>query len=275
MKLVGKSLPGITPVDLAADSKTVARYTLGRDATIVKLSVYVDGFGLGAGDQVMRGVIYDTAGNLLGQSDEVLVLDGQAAGWVDLAFAVGVKLLAADYDFGVIGGPQDSSVRLYTDLAIGAGRANTDSYANGASASFGSATVLDSDLSIFGTYTTAWVPPSGLPDLELARLPWSAAQKALSGGVNPPIPASLGWYGSAFDKDATGAFVLVRDGGKLAALVGERLGISLGSRLVYAYCKAAAVLNSDEDLAVPRRAYSALSLPTIVPVQVEVSVIAS
>jgi hypothetical protein len=67
--------------------------------------------------------------------------------------------------------------------------------------------------------------------------------------------------------------VLVQDGGKFAAMVGERLEISLGARTVYAYCKGTAVLNGDEDLAVPRRVYSALSLPTTVPVPVEVSVV--
>lgn len=118
MKLLGKTTKGGTRFELGSDTKRVARVTVLQPANVVKLSIYVDGLGSGNGDQVMRGVIYDSGGALVAVGDEVIVHDGQAAGWVDLpltAYPHGVPLLAASYDFGVIGGAQTNSIRVYGD----------------------------------------------------------------------------------------------------------------------------------------------------------------
>lgn len=119
MKVIGKTRPGATQFEIVANTKRVARYLWLLPARAVKLSVYVDGLGSGNGDQVMRGVIYDASGSLVAMGDEVLVHDGQAAGWIDLTFAAfpfGVKLTGgAQYDFGVIGGVATNSIRVYGD----------------------------------------------------------------------------------------------------------------------------------------------------------------
>jgi hypothetical protein len=119
MKLVGKTRPGGTAFEIGSDTKRVARYQFPQPCRIVKLSIYVDGQGSGSGDQVMRGVIYDATGNLVATGDEVRVLDGQAAGWVDLPFASypgGVQIAAgALYDLGVLGGANTNSIRAYGD----------------------------------------------------------------------------------------------------------------------------------------------------------------
>lgn len=119
MKLLGKTRIGGTPFELVGNTKRVARYAVPFATSVPKLTIYVDGLGSGNGDQVVRGVIYDSGGSLLAMGDEVLVADGQAAGWVDLPFTTypgGVQLPAAgNYDFGVLGGVQTNSVRVYGD----------------------------------------------------------------------------------------------------------------------------------------------------------------
>lgn len=155
------------------------------------------------------------------------------------------------------------------------GRMNVDTYRDGASSVFGAATPVDSDMSIFASYTTAWVSRDR-PEAEIARLPWAEAQSILgsTGGIaSTATPGVCGWYGSTFDDDP-GAFALVAQDGPFKDKVGQRLAISNGSRLAYVFCKAAAPLNEGEDLAVSQRVYAALDLLTTVPIEVSVEVLA-
>lgn len=118
MKLIGKTTVGGFSFDLPADTKRVARYNVPVATRIVKLSIYVDGLGSGVGTQVMRGVVYDASGTLIAMGDEVMVNDGDPASWVDLTFSSfvgGVPVLAGLYDFGVIGGANTNSIRVYGD----------------------------------------------------------------------------------------------------------------------------------------------------------------
>lgn len=118
MKVIGSTHKGAVPVELVADTKRVARYAVPLEVLVPKLTLYVDGLGSGSGDQVVRGVIYDSVGVLRATSDQVTIHDGQAGGWVDLPFSAypgGVPLVAASYDFGVISGGNTNSARVYGD----------------------------------------------------------------------------------------------------------------------------------------------------------------
>lgn len=124
MNLIGKLRPGVNVDEVPANYKRVGRYmTPVVETMIVKLTLYCDGLGSGAGDQVLRGVIYDTRGNLIAQGDEIVVRDGQAPGWVDLPFTTypgGVPLLpGVAYDFGFLAGDRPNTVRVYGDPSAG------------------------------------------------------------------------------------------------------------------------------------------------------------
>jgi hypothetical protein len=114
-----------------------------------------------------------------------------------------------------------------------------------------------------------------IPEDQYARLPFPAAQSVFSEtalDAGTLRPGSCGWYGTEFDDDP-GSFALVQDGGTLVDLVGQRIAVVYGDRTVYAYCKATAVLNAGEDLAVTRRLYAALEVLSQVPIAVEVGLL--
>lgn len=116
--IVGKTSAGSLAAELGADTKRVARFAVPSPVRAAKLSAFMDGLGSGAGPQAVRGVIYDAAGALVAEGDEVWVEDGQEAAWVDLPFEStkgGVELDAATYDFGVLGGGAGKTIRLYGD----------------------------------------------------------------------------------------------------------------------------------------------------------------
>lgn len=311
----GKTSSGPFWNNNGSDSKQAVKFTLALNGQLVlKLSAYLDGNGPGAGSQNVKAVIYSDAagapGVLLATSAQQVIAHAQAAGWIDFTFATPPLLAAGTYWLGLIfdvnsnvsrwaydngaanqwafnsdsysdgpanpfGTPSYGNVvfSIYaTFIDQYEGRGNTDSYADGAAAAFGAPTYIGYDLSLFATFVTLWAAGER-SDEELARLPWDAAQKALDGGTDRPVLAVCGWYDPSFDGDDLGAFALVQQGGALADLVGERLAISTMNRRAVVVCKAAAVLNDGEDLAVPRRVYAALNLPAQVPIPVEVAVI--
>jgi hypothetical protein len=116
--IFGRTAIGVTPTALALDTRHTSVVTPLRAELLSKVTVYLDGQGSGVGPQVARAVIYDAAGNLFAESAEVVVLDGQAAGWVDFSFDgtvyLGKPMPVQTYRVGVHAGGATSSIRLYT-----------------------------------------------------------------------------------------------------------------------------------------------------------------
>lgn len=268
MKWFGRADVGATTVELNADVKRAARFNLAASGNVSKASVYLDGQGSGTGNQVARVAVFDAVNTLLGTSDEVTVLDGQPPGWVDFLFtdAKGKLALAVgDYYIAVHGGAVANTIRLYgTDPHGMGGKWNADTYGDGASNPFGAATAVTSDFAAFVTYFTPYAAPDET-DLYYSRLPYPEAQAVLSVGGpvrNSARPVVLGWHSTFLDAEK-GSNALVRDGSALAALLGERVRISLhGSadrRQVFAYVHNVMPADELEDISVTRLLYSRLS----------------
>jgi hypothetical protein len=264
----GRSSLGVTPVALAADTKRAARFHMPVGGNVAKASVYLDGHGGGSAEQVARVALYDALNALLTVSDEVAVAQAQAAGWVDFPFTAAagkVALASADYYLAVHGGATNSTIRLFTDDPHGAGgQWNADTYSDGASNPFGAATALTSNFSAFVTYFLPFVAPVE-SDLYYSRLPLPEGQAVLgSTGIvkRSAIPVQLGWH-STFTDPEMGSNALVRDGGPLMGLLGERIRITTHGKaaaaVVYAYVHGVMPAASLEDLSVTRLLYSQLS----------------
>jgi hypothetical protein len=118
--IVGRFTKGTTPTTLAADTKVIVRYPFTAQTRLPKLTVWLDGLGSGSAtaiQQVMRGIIYDSADKLVAQGVEIVVASGQAGKWVDLPFTNipgGVLLQATDfYGIGFHAGPSTNVIRVY------------------------------------------------------------------------------------------------------------------------------------------------------------------
>lgn len=267
MKLLGKTTHGATAIELAANTKRVAPALTSVAVRVVKLTAWLDGLGSGIGNQAVRGVIYDSTGNLLALGEEVIVADGQSVGLVDLPFAAypeGVPL-GLDFDLGLLAGPAGNTVRVYgDDQGVVSSKWNADTYADGASAAFGASTTSNFDLTIFATYVSAWSPPTE-DEYDLAQYPFDVAQATL-GATGPvastAVQAAAGWHGTKLD-DGVGAFVVVDPDGPCADFVGKRVQVTLNegtqARRVWAFCHRASPLDPGDDLSLTRRLFAQLA----------------
>lgn len=118
--IVGRFTKGTVPTTLAADTKVIIRYPFTARTRLSKLTVWIDGLGSGSGvafQQVMRGIVYDSADKLVAQGVEVVVAAGQVGKWIDLPFTNipgGVLLPATDfYGIGFHAGPSTNVIRVF------------------------------------------------------------------------------------------------------------------------------------------------------------------
>jgi hypothetical protein len=264
--IVGKTAKGATTYEMAADTKRVAYADFPAAARVPKLTAYLDSLGSGAGPQAVRAVVYDAADALVAQGAEVQVAPDSLARWVDLPFDApgGVEVRAPGvYALGLHAGPTTGNVRAYGDAASPrGGKWNADAYADGAAATFGAATAVASDLSVFATAFSAWEPPFE-EDAWYARLGFAEAQRKLGETQptgDPPLVAYCTWHGTSTD-DEQGSFALVSADGPLRPLVGERLRITRADSpsFVYVYAHNAADFAVDDaEISLTRPAFMAL-----------------
>lgn len=276
MKIAGRiDAVGLTPTVVAADTKRVARFNLPQAANVSKGSMYLDGLGGGGGGpQVCRMVVYDVADNLVAQSDEVSVAQGQSAGWVDFAFSAyrgKLALAAGDFFAGLHAGPFSNTIRMYVSPAAhGMGsKSNADTYSDGPSAAFGAATAVTTDFACYLAYFTPYASlQPAESDLYYSRLPLPEAQSILGVGgpqVGTRRLVSVGWHDTFIDPEM-GSAALVRDGSDLVDLfLGERVRVTRQQvtkpRTVVAYVHNVADANAfDWDLSLSRRLYAQIAL---------------
>lgn len=246
MRLAGRIDAGSAAYEIPADTKRATRLTMPRTGNLAKGSAYLDGGGSGVGAQVARLAIYDVNSSLLGQSDEIVVADGQAPAWVDFPFSLAdgaLGLPAGDLFAAIHAGALSSTIRVYGDDPHGAGgKSNADTYSDGPSNPFGAATGLTADLSIFLSYFEAYadIQPRET-DLYYSRLPLEQSQSIFA--LGGPLEAharliDVGWHSTFLDPEI-GAVALVRAGSPLEDLLGERIRIrthgTATSHAVYAY----------------------------------------
>jgi hypothetical protein len=281
--LIGETRVGDTITAVAKDTKRVASFTLSAPTRIVKLSLACDGGGGAAPNNFakLRPVIYQ--GNaLIAMGDEVTVASGDPVRWVDLsflaAFPSGVVVGAGTTELGVIvgGDPNVLRVAQIDPLAPG-GRWNADTYTDGATTTFGTATSLTANMSIFATASPVWVERDTAQMDVIARLGWTDAQRLLLSAtlVSPIFSTTAGWHGTVVDPNR-GSFAVVRNGGPLADLVGERLklttvGNNARTCLVYVF---QGVSSLEHDISLARRAFASLELLAKDTVDVKIEVLA-
>lgn len=247
---------------------------------VVRVAALLNASAAANGQQRFRAVLASDAGAVLAVGPEVLVAAGSPAGWVSLPFdPAGLAVAEGACRFGVHGGPT-GDLATYARQSAGADRYSYSVAYGALGASLGApaSTTTGPHLFILETLD-GWVAPD-VPDEQLARLPWDAAQRALA--VSGPVRASrrsavASWHGVDTDPER-GAFCIARSDGALADLVGERVRVAfrVGTRE-----RAVAVFCHDEqdfpdglveDISLSRRAFLALApwaMETI-PVTVEV-----
>lgn len=275
--------PGYIAGEVTSDQKLVMRVTWPWQKNVSKVSIYLDGQGSGIGDQVARAVIYDAATNaLVAVGDEVVVREGQKPGWVDFSFSAlkgKLALVPGDIFVGLHTGLAANTIRMSASGPHGGGgKFNLDSYADGPSSPFGTATAVNWDFALYVMAHDSYAPPDET-DIYLSRLPFSDAEAALrtaGRGLSTPRLADAGWHDTFIDPE-TGAVALVRAGGAFEDLLGERIRVStqtpVDRRVVIAYVHNLADPDAfDWDLSLSRHLFSQVSLlaKETVPVLVEV-----
>jgi hypothetical protein len=267
--LTGETRVGDTITPLAPDTKRVSEFALVEDTRLVKLSLACDGAGGAAPTlrALLRGVIYQ-GDALLAVGDEVVVMSGDSLSWVDLPLLAdtpeGIIGAEGAIEYGVIVGGDPGVLRVaQIDPLAPGGREHADAYADEPTDPFGADTPLTATMSIFATGSLLWAPRLGEGMDMIARMGWLDAQEFLAGTVLsiPTFDVTATWHGTVVDANR-GAFAIVRRGGPLAGLVGERIRVStLGAQprscLVYVW---AALPSLEQDMSLARRAYAALDL---------------
>jgi hypothetical protein len=163
----GKQTAGASNGSADGDRVYLSRYVMPEAGRIIKLTLYTNGQGSGAGSvQALRGVIYNTVNGvpttLIRQAVATAVWDNQASGWVDLEFDFGFDLPAGTYAIGVHTGRNSAVSRLFYDT-VGTTQAwrydaPAGSWPNGAPATLGTLVNQGRNYSIYATYIAAGVP---------------------------------------------------------------------------------------------------------------------
>lgn len=159
-KTFGRTDVAATPSGGMTANYKRASYAFMRDdsAVLTGLYAYLDGRGGASGSQQLRMALYRMAGNntadaKLVESDVVTIIAGTAPGWVH--FPVPPIRLQEYYGYYIAlqSGPTGGVVRNYGDGPanwIG----NADTFADGASATFGPASSGTVTLSMYGTFSS-------------------------------------------------------------------------------------------------------------------------
>lgn len=274
---------GDTIAALAPDTKRSAEFPLLFPARLTKLTIAVDGAG-GAPpttSATLRGAVYQQS-VLLAVGDEVVVMSGDPLSWIDLPLVgqtpSGVAAAAGDIEFGVIVGGTSGVVRVAQidpDPPYGGGRTNADTYSDGPSNPYGSATSMSATMSIFGTITQDWTEnPETTYDV-IAAMGFLEAQRLLSGELQTEaFETTTSWHGTTVD-DNRGSFAVVLASGPLADLVGQRVLVTskTHARSVLVYVTAA-LSTLDADFSLARRAFAQLELLSADFLDVHVQVVA-
>lgn len=281
--LLGETRVGDQIAPMQPDTKRSAEFPLLTAGRITKISIAADGNGGAAPttSATLRGAVYQ--GNvLLAAGDEVVVMSGQSLQWVDLPFTAGtpggVAALPGQVEFAVIVGGDPNVLRIAQidpDPGYGGGRTNADTYSDGPTNPYGSATSMSATMSIFGTVTQDWASNTATSFDVVARMAFLEAQRLLAGQLqDTSFEATTSWHGTSVD-DNRGSFAVVLAGGPLASLVGQRVQVTskTHNRSVLVYVTAALPI-LDADISLARRAFFELELLSADFLDVHVQVVA-
>lgn len=151
---VGKTSVGASLAQLSANKKRGSAYTASTDMDLTDVYAYLAGSGA-AGSQTIRAGIYDMSNgvpnNLLGSSPEQTVAGNAAGAFVRFTLSTPVHVTAGQtYVLTLLTGDTNAVVDLSLD-PTGGFFVDDDTYADGFSAAFGTATTDPRGISIYAT----------------------------------------------------------------------------------------------------------------------------
>lgn len=161
MATFGKTDVGATDAAFpSANSKSACKFTLSEAGYVTKLTIYYQSAGGHEGGNA-KGLIYSVDES--GEPDALIAVTEEVAvpysifDWVEFPFSSPVYLEAGDYYLGA-----HSANRLVSKAATtGTNRYNSDTYSDGASDPFGSASSSSLQKSVYATYYTTYPPGEG------------------------------------------------------------------------------------------------------------------
>jgi PKD repeat protein len=157
----GTTTPGGNNDAPTADWKEVSKFTAPAAGNVVKVTGYISGLATSSGSQPIRAVMYaaNSSGNpgaLLGVSNQVTVVAGQAYAWVDFKFPSPVAVQPGLVYMGyIVGAPTNKRVIQLKKQSISGDQKynlNSGGYAAGPSNPFGNASTANAHYSIYATY---------------------------------------------------------------------------------------------------------------------------
>jgi subtilisin family serine protease len=161
----GKTTVGAKSDVFSSNRKRVNKYALSTNASVSKLSIYLQPTS-SSGTQPIKGVIYADSsgapGSLVAVTNPLTFASTNTAGWYDLTFPTPVALAPGNYWIGVITGTSSGVAGYRYDSVANSRDYNANTYTAGPSNPFGPVTTIDSQqMSLYATYTVP--PPASTP----------------------------------------------------------------------------------------------------------------
>jgi hypothetical protein len=250
------SLPA-TSQTASADSAYTSVVTMPERGRVGYVSAWIEN-PTGA-PVLVRPVIYAAPlGLLVASGDPVSIPAGKAPGWVELLLGDVPVLADGDYEVGV---QAAGAVKLGYTASAGTSHTWSDTFSDGPIGDApGGATSQARDYAFWVHYRTLEDIADDLDDELYAELGWASSQEMLSATPvvpNSAVQATCGWHGISYDSKV-GAFAIVRTGGPLADLVGERLKITADDQVIYVSCRDERDIV--EDISLSRAAFARVAL---------------
>ena len=152
----GTTTVGANAYSFVANFKRANPYQLTVAGSVSKLTIYLQPTAQ-SGTQTLRGFIYTDAGgvpgSLVATTAERVFSSSSAAGWYDLTFASPVHLAPGTYWLGTITGATSGVIGFRYTPVPHSRLTNANSYAAGPSASFGTGSPDNQEMSLYATYT--------------------------------------------------------------------------------------------------------------------------
>jgi len=194
----GLTSVGTNTDKLVGGRKRVSHFQLSAAGSVSKLTMYLAPT-TAVGQQVMEGVVYagqaGVPGTLMGVSNEFTFHSTDPAGWYDFVFPSPVALQPGIYWIGVISGNSNNVTGFRYNPVAGARAFNTDSYNDGPSNPFGSATIDSEQISVYATYTSAPGAPvnTGLPTVNGSAVQGQTLSAQPGSWSNSPTSYAYQW----------------------------------------------------------------------------------
>lgn len=280
--IIGPVVTGVTDRSFAGEDLFVINRVVPRDTYLTRIGALLQG-SAGDVDQRVRAVLY-SGNNLVAFSDETVVMHAQPEAWLWFPMPA-LPLAAGTWRAGLHMGPAHGVISIKR-FANGSGSYDdylARPYAAGPPALLDSGDLTSSNVElnlVVETHDLVRVP-TDVTDDYLATLPFDLAQRTFRAGATlrgTRRIAVAGWFGTTFDPHV-GSVCLVRAGGPLADLVGERLLVSRRGgvpRSVAVYATDVPDFPDDlagEDLLLSARAFLALDNPGLDDLEVTVEIL--